>query len=50
MKTHKIAFLLLIFLFPMNLMIITSAEGISNYEVSQSVTYQVELDYTFTHT
>jgi len=50
MKTQKIAFLLLIFLFPMNLMSIASAEGISNYEVSQSVTYQVELNYTFTHT
>ena len=50
MKTHKIAFLLLIFIFPMNLMSIASAEGISNYGVSQSVTYQVELDYTFTHT
>ncbi len=50
MKTHKKAFLLLIFLFPMNLMSIASAEGISNYEVSQSVTYQVELNYTLTHT
>jgi len=50
MKTNKIALLLLIFLFPMNLMSIASAEGISNYEVSQSVTYQVELNYTFTHT
>jgi len=50
MKTHKIAFLLLIFLFPMNLMSIASAEGISNYEVSQSITYQVEMNYTFTHT
>ncbi len=50
MKTQKIAFLLLIFLFPMNLMSIASAEGISNYEISQSVTYQVELNYTFTHT
>ena len=50
MKTHKIAFLLLIFLFPMNLVTIASAEGISNYEVSQSVTYQVELNFTFTHT
>jgi transglutaminase-like putative cysteine protease len=50
MKTQKIAFLLLIFLFPMNLMSIASAEGISNYEVSQSVTYQVELNYTLTHT
>lgn len=49
MKTHKIAFLLLIFLFPMNLMSLASAEGISNYEISQSVTYQVELNYTFTH-
>jgi len=50
MKTQKIAFLLLIFLFPMNLISIASAEGISNYEVSQSVTYQVELNFTFTHT
>ncbi len=50
MKTHKIAFLLLIFLFPMNIMTIASAEGISNYEVTQNVTYQVELNYTFTHT
>lgn len=50
MKTHKIAFLLLIFLFPMNIMTIASAEGISNYEVTQSVTYKVELNYTFTHT
>jgi len=50
MKTYKIAFLLLIFLFPMNIMTIASAEGISNYEVTQSVTYQVELSYTFTHT
>jgi len=50
MKTHKIAFLLLIFLFPMNLTSIASAEGISNYEVSKSVTYQIELNYTLTHT
>jgi len=50
MKTHRIVLLLLIFLFPMNLTSIASTEGISNYEVSQSVTYQVELDYTFTHT
>ncbi len=50
MKTHKLAFLLLIFLFPMNLTSIATAEGISNYEVSQSVTYQVELNYTLTHT
>ncbi len=50
MKTHKIAFLLLIFLFPMNIMTIASAEGISNYKVTQNVTYKVELNYTFTHT
>jgi len=50
MKTHKLAYLLFIFLFPMNLMSIATAEGISNYEVSQSVTYQVELNYTLTHT
>ena len=31
-------------------MSIASAEGISNYEVSQSITYQVEMNYTFTHT
>ncbi len=49
MKTHKIAFLLLIFLFPMNLMSIASAEGISNYEVSQSVTYEVEINFSLTH-
>ena len=53
MKAYKVAFILIIFLFPINVrsdINLSAADGVSNYQVNQSVTYQVEINYTFTHT
>jgi transglutaminase-like putative cysteine protease len=53
MKAYKVALLLVIFLFPTNVrseISTSTVDGISNYQVNQSVTYQVEINYTFTHT
>ena len=53
MKAYKVAFILIIFLFPTNVrsdINLSAADGVSNYQVNQSVTYQVEINYTFTHT
>jgi len=53
MKTFKLALLLLIFSFPLNItneLQVSSAEGVSNYSINQNVTYQVDINYTFTHT
>ena len=53
MKTFKLGLLLLIISFPLNLnseLKVSSSTGVSNYSIDQSVTYQVELNYTFTHT
>ena len=53
MKAYKVAFFLVIFLFPTNIsaeVTLRTANGVSNYQVNQSVTYQVEINYTFTHT
>jgi len=53
MKTFKLAFLLLIVSFPLNFnteLKVSSSTGVSNYSIDQSVTYQVEINYTFTHT
>ena len=53
MKAFKLALLLLIVSFPLNIsygLKVSSNEGISNYTINQSITYQVEINYTFTHT
>ncbi len=53
MKAYKVAFLLIIFLFPTSVrseINLNAVDGVSNYQVNQSVTYQVEINYTFTHT
>ncbi len=53
MKAYKVAFFLVIFLFPTNVrseINLSAVDGVSNYQVNQSVTYQVEINYTFTHT
>ena len=53
MKVFKLAFLLLIISFPLtfnNEIKISSSSGVSNYSINQSITYQVEINYTFTHT
>ena len=53
MKTFKLALLLLIVSFPLNLnnqLKVSSSNGVSNYSIDQNVTYQVEVNYTFTHT
>ncbi|TET02184.1 MAG: transglutaminase domain-containing protein [Promethearchaeota archaeon] len=53
MKTFKLALLLLIVAFPLNFndeLKVSSADGVSNYSINQSITYQVDINYTFTHT
>lgn len=53
MKAYKVAFFLVIFLFPTNVrseINLSAVDGVSNYQVNQSVTYQVEINYTLTHT
>ncbi len=53
MKAFKLALLLLIVSFPLNInngLAVSSDDGVSNYSISQSVTYQVDINYTFTHT
>ena len=53
MKTYKVAFFLLIFLLPTSVTAridLNTFEGVSHYHINQSVTYQVEMNYTFTHT
>jgi len=52
MKAFKLALLLLIVSFPLNFSIelaVSSSTGVSNYSTSQSVTYQVEINFTLTH-
>jgi len=52
MKAFKLALLLLIVSFPLNFNIelaVSSSDGVSNYSTSQSVTYQVEINFTLTH-
>ncbi|MHA1460301.1 MAG: transglutaminase-like domain-containing protein [Promethearchaeota archaeon] len=52
MKAYKVAFVLIIFLFPTSVrseINLSAADGVSNYTVDQSVTLQVEVDYIFTH-
>lgn len=52
MKAYKVAFVLIIFLFPTSVrseINLSATDGVSNYTVDQSVTLQVEIDYTFTH-
>ena len=53
MKAFKLALLLLIVSFPLNFnseLAVSSSDGVSNYSINQSITYQVEKNYTFTHT
>ena len=52
MKAYKVAFVLIIFLFPTSVrseINLSAVDGVSKYTVDQSVTLQVEIDYTFTH-
>jgi transglutaminase-like putative cysteine protease len=53
MKAYKVALILIIFLFPTYVkseINISAVNGVSNYQVNQSVTYEVEINYTMTHT
>lgn len=53
MKPYKVAFLLVIFLFPTVIRTdinLNSVDGVSNYQINQSITYEVIINYTFTHT
>lgn len=53
MKALNVAFFIVFFLFPTNVsseINLSATDGVSNYQVNQSVTYQVEINYTFTHT
>jgi len=52
MKTLKLALLLFIVAFPLNFtneLTVSSSNGVSNYSISQSITYQVEINFTLTH-
>ncbi len=52
MKAFKLAFLVLIFLFPLNItngLEVSSSDGVSNYSINRSITYQVEINFTLTH-
>ena len=53
MKTYKLAILLLIVAFPLNFnseIKVSSTNGVSNYSINQSITYQLDINFTFTHT
>ncbi|MHA2289807.1 MAG: transglutaminase-like domain-containing protein [Promethearchaeota archaeon] len=53
MKAYKVAFFLIIFLFPTSVrseIKVRTTNGVSNYQVNQNITYQVDINYTFTHT
>ena len=53
MKAFKLAILLLVVSFPLNFnneLKVSSSSGVSNYSINQSITYQVEINYTITHT
>jgi len=53
MKAFKLVLLVLIITFPLNInneLEVSSSIGVSNYSINQSITYQVEINYTFTHT
>ena len=53
MKAFKLALIVLIVAFPLNInneLKVSSADGVSNYSINQSIMYQVELNYTFIHT
>jgi len=52
MKAFKLALLLLIVSFPLNFNIelaVSSSDGVSNYSINRSITYQVEINFTLTH-
>jgi len=53
MKAYKVAFFLVLFLFPLSVrseIKLSTTYGVSNYQIDQNITYQVEINYTFTHT
>ena len=53
MKAFKLALIVLIVLFPLNItneLRVSSSDGVSNYSINQGITYQVDINYTFTHT
>ena len=52
MKAFKLALIALIVLFPLNInneLAVSSTGGVSNYSINQSITYQVEINFTLTH-
>jgi len=52
MKAFKLALIALIVLFPLNItneLAISSSSGVSNYSISQGITYQVEINFSLTH-
>jgi transglutaminase-like putative cysteine protease len=52
MKTFKLALIVLIVLFPLNItneLRVSSSDGVSNYSINQSITYQVEINFSLTH-
>jgi len=52
MKAFKLALIALIVLFPLNItneLRVSSSDGVSNYSISQGITYQVEINFTLTH-
>jgi transglutaminase-like putative cysteine protease len=53
MKAFKLALILLIVAFPLNFsneLVVSFSDGVSNYSINQSIDYQVDINYTFTHT
>ncbi len=53
MKAFKLVLIVLIVLFPLNItneLAVSSTDGVSNYSINQGITYQVDINYTFTHT
>ena len=53
MKTYKLAILLLIVAVPLNFnseIKVSSTNGVSNYSINESITYQVDINFNFTHT
>jgi len=52
MKTYKLAILLLLVAFPINFnseLKVSSTNGVSNYSINRSITYQVEINFTLSH-
>ncbi|GAG94543.1 unnamed protein product, partial [marine sediment metagenome] len=52
MKAYKLVLLLLIVAFPLNFnseLKVSSTNGVSNYSINQSITYQVEINFSLTY-